>query len=357
MATIKDVASLSNVSTATVSRVLNGQTVSNKTKIKVKRAMEQLGYTQNQAARALKTKTTKTVGVLVPELGTTFFLYIVEKMEAILAEQGYSMMLCSSNGSLEREKEKLQILLNRNVDALVVIPVSDVGEHFVIAKNTGIPLIIVDRRLPGVALDSVHTDGIWGTKEVVKALIKEGHTRIGFLGGSDHIPTALERYQGYLEAFREMNLPVDQSFIFFGEMTERGGWNLMKKALSMPNCPDAFFCVNDNTHLGATAYLYEKVPAEVYQKIVFGTFDFLRYFPLLKNCHYSVSQPLSEIGKKAAELLLKRLSGDVSDFPQAIILKPEIMIFKRNGATVCDIEGSKTVADTSYPYFTNAVFS
>ena len=357
MATIKDVASLAKVSTATVSRVLNNQNVSSATKRRVKHAMMQLGYTQNQAARALKTKSTKTVGVLVPELGTTFFLYIVESMEAILEEHGYSMMLCSSNGSVEREKEKLQVLLNRNVDALVVIPVGDMGEHFVLAKKTGIPIIVVDRVLPGIDLDSVHTDGIWGTKEVVKALIREGYTRIGFLGGDEHIPTAAERYQGYLEAFKEMNLPVDQSFVFFGEMTERGGWNLMKKALSKINCPNAFFCVNDNTHLGATAYLYEKVPMQIYKKIVFGTFDFLHYFPLLKNCHYSVSQPLHDIGEKAAKLLLQRLKGDYSDFPQYVTLKPEIVVFKRNGATITDIEGAKTVDDTYYPYFTDAVFS
>ena len=357
MATIKDVASIAGVSTATVSRVMNGQSVSSETARRVRSVMLELGYTQNQAARALKTKTTRSIGILVPELGTTFFLYIMEQIESILSKEGYSMILCSSNGSVEQEKEKLQLLLSRNIDALVAIPVSDIGEHFVLAKNTGIPIVVVDRVLPGCSIDSVHTDGIWGTKEVVKALIEEGHTRIGFLGGSEHIPTARERYQGYLEAFREMGIPVDQSFVYFGEMTERGGWTLMKDALSHEGCPDAFFCVNDNTHLGATAYLYERVEEERYKKIVFGTFDFLHYYSLLRNCHYSVSQPLSQIGREAAALLLKRLSGDYSDFPQTVVLKPGIMVFKRNGASVWDREGFRIVQDTEYPYFNDAVFS
>lgn len=333
ISTIHDVAKLAGVSIATVSRVLNSSgNVNPETVRKVRNAMENLNYTRNMSAHNLKTRKTKTIGILVPEICNTFFLDIVQRVEGLLYQHGYSILLCSSNDNLEQENEKLRLLLEKNVDGMIVIPFSGVTEHFLAVKKAGIPLIAVDRSLRGVEADTILVDNFLGAKEATSALIREGFKRIGFIGGNIHVQTATERYMGYLEAFKEARLPVEQDFVFFGGMTQDAGHTLMREVFDHPGFPEAFFCVNDMVHIGATAYLFEEVSISQSQKIVFSTFDYMYYGPLLKNCHYAAIQPMEEMGKAIADLLLRRLDGDNSDFPRKIVLKPTIKALTQNGA-------------------------
>ncbi len=330
--TIHDVAKLAGVSIATVSRVLNAPgKVNPDTTMRVQQAMASLNYTRNMSARNLKTHTTKTIGILVPEMINTFFLGIVERVENLMYRHGYSIILCSSNDSLEQENEKLRLLLDKNVDAMIVIPVSDVTEHFTAVKKAGIPLIAVDRPLGGVEADTVTVNSLLGAQLVTSCLIKDGYERIGFIGGNTRVQTATDRYMGYLAAFREAGLPLDQSSVLFGGMTQDVGHALMREALSRPDHPNAFFCVNDMVHIGATSYLLEEATISQQSKIVFASFDYMYYGPLLKNCRYAAVQPMEEIGKSIVDMLLMRLSGDKSSFPMKIVLDPSIKALKGSG--------------------------
>ncbi|MGI6432733.1 MAG: LacI family DNA-binding transcriptional regulator [Sphaerochaetaceae bacterium] len=148
--TIKDVAQSAGVSIATVSRVLNHlPSVALETRKKVLSAMESLQYNRNEVARSLKVRQTKTIGVIAPELNNPFFMEVFEAMERAFAPMGYSMIIASSNGSVEEEKRKLQIFVQRNVDALVVMPAGAEEDHFVQKSVASIPLVMVDRHIEG----------------------------------------------------------------------------------------------------------------------------------------------------------------------------------------------------------------
>ncbi len=336
--TIKEVALAAGVSIATVSRVLNhNPSVTEETRQRVTAVMGQLGYNRNEVARSLKVRHTKTIGIIAPELSNVFFMEVVEAMERILATKGYTMIIASSNDSVAEEKRKLQVFIERNVDGLVVMPAGADGSHFLSKALSHIPLVMVDRRIKGVEVDSVLTDNRYGVHQMIYALKAEGHRRIGFIGGDPAIHTAGERLYGFREAMHELGLPVEEKFILHeGAMLQSAGRKLLQRALAQPGHPDAFFVANDSMHLGATSYAMESVSKEIRDKLVFASFDYLEYAPLLRLCHYAVAQPLERIGQEVATLLLKRLKGDMEGFPEHVMLRPEIKIMTANGGLPFD---------------------
>jgi LacI family transcriptional regulator len=119
-------------------------------------------------------------------------------------------------------------------------------------------------------------------------------------------------------------------------MSQQTGHGVMRKVLEHEDRPDTFFIVNDMVHVGASSYLYEFADAETKRRIVFGAFDYLHYAPLLRFCHYAVAQPLEKMGEAAAQLLIKRLGGDRSDFPKKIVIPPTIKVMTANGGLLTD---------------------
>jgi LacI family transcriptional regulator len=343
--TIKEVALAAGVSIATVSRVLNhNQSVTEQTRRRVVEVMHELGYNRNEVARSLKVRHTRTIGIIAPELSNVFFMEVVEAMERILAPKGYTMIIGSSNDSVAEEKRKLQVLIERNVDGLVVMPAGAEGEHLLSKSLTNIPLVMVDRRIPGLEVDSVLTDNRYGVHQMIRALKAEGFNRIGYIGGDPAIHTAGERLYGFYDAMREYGLPIEERFILHeGAMVQSAGRKLLKKALQIPGHPDAFFIANDSMHLGATSYAMESLTNAERDRLVFASFDYLEYAPLLRLCHYAVAQPLERIGEEVAALLLKRLKGDKEGFPEHVVLRPEIKIMSANGGR--PFETRSVVAD------------
>ncbi|HAF84864.1 MAG TPA: LacI family transcriptional regulator [Sphaerochaeta sp.] len=336
-ATIKDVAKQAGVSIATVSRVLNNLGVVNAvTEAKVLASVQDLQYQRNAVARSLKMRKTKSIGIIVPEISNTFFTEIVEQLERLLDPLGYALLLCSSENSVEEEKRKLSFLLERNVDALVVIPASNVGTHFTLPALKSTPMVMLDREIAGLCCDVVLVDNRKGSYDVTSALIREGHTRIGFLGGEPTVHTSVERLRGYLDAMRQYNLPVEQEFVMQGGMNQRSGYSLMKKALAQENCPNAFFVVNDMVHIGATSFLAAEGSEKDCSRMVFSSFDYLFYAPLLKFCHYAAAQPIEKIGQSVAEILIRRMEGNIDDFPAKVVLLPSIHVMKENGGIMPD---------------------
>lgn len=331
--TIKDVALSAGVSIATVSRVLNHNlSVTEDTRKRVLQVMEELGYNRNEVARSLKVRQTRTIGIIAPELSNVYFMEVVEAMERILAPKGYTMIIGSSNDSVAEEKRKLQVLVERNVDGLVVMPAGAEGGHFLSKAVANIPMVMVDRRIVGLEVDSVLTDNRYGVHQMIHALKCEGFRRIGFIGGDPEIHTARERLQGYLEAMNEYGLPIEERFVLHrGAMNQSAGRELIQRALAEPDHPEAFFIANDSLHLGATTYAMQSLSTEEQSKLVFASFDYLSYAPLLKLCHYAVAQPLERIGQEVAALLLKRLNGDKEGFPEHVMLRPETKIMTANG--------------------------
>ncbi len=316
--TIRDVAALAEVSTATVSRVLNDDPrASEEVRRKVRSAVESLSYRMNQVARSLKTRSTHTVGVIAPALDSVFFMLLAENLERELAKSGYSIFVCSSLESAEEEKKRVRLLLERLVDALVIIPATDSGRHLGSFIGTGTPVLFIDRCVRDVEADAVVSDNERGAFEATRALISDGFSRIGFIGGSLDVSTARERYVGYKRAMDEAGLGVEPAFTRFGPLHIDSGYRAMREMLTQADPPRAYFIVNADTHLGATNYLMTEGSA-FRDRVTFAAFDEMPYAPLMRNCRYSVSQPIAEMGKAAARLLVDRINEGGPPFPEIL---------------------------------------
>ncbi len=316
--TIRDVATLAKVSTATVSRVLNDDPkVSAEARLKVRGAVESLSYRVNQVARSLKTRSTRTIGVIAPALDSVFFMLLAESLERELSKLGYGIFVCSSLESVDEEKKRVRLMLDRLVDALVIIPASESGGHLAPFMGKGTPLLFIDRLVRDMEADAVVADNRRGAFEATQALIDDGFDRVGFIGGSLDVSTARERHSGYLEAMDGAGLAVEPAFVRLGTLHIDSGYRAMKDMLASDDPPKAFFIVNADTHLGATNYLMTQ-GAAFRQAVTFAAFDEMPYAPLMRNCRYSVSQPVADMGKAAARLLVDRIEGTGPPHPEIV---------------------------------------
>jgi LacI family transcriptional regulator len=336
--TIKDVSKYAGVSTATVSRVINGaEGVNPKTVEKVQKALNELNYQVNVIARSLKTNTTKLVGVLAPNFSNVFYNDLFQEIEKGLAHKGFSLIICSSEYSKEEEYKKMKMLLERNVDGIIFFPLSEDCTHLESLNLTKvIPMVMVDRSAKGLNVDLVLSDNLYGAYHLTKALIAEGHKRIGFIGGLEHVSNAKLRYQGYLKAMNEEHLEIEEEFVIREGDTLQNGYSAMERIIKTKNHPNAFLLENQMTHVGATTYLYAEVPYEQYQNICIASYDFMRDSALLTFCHYAMYQPLEIIGREVVKLILNRIEIKNNDDANTIIIKPIMKVMSANGGIVTD---------------------
>ncbi len=316
--TVREVALRAGVSTATVSRVLNGDPkVRPDTAARVLQAVEELGYRMNQVARSLKTNRTHSIGIVAPEFKNDFFMSIVTGIEESLKKEGFTVILCSSRESREEEEDRLRLLREKNVDGVIIIPGSSRGEHFHIMEET--PVVLVDRLVEGFESDAVLSDNLRGSYDAVKYSLRRGAVRIGFIGGDQSLTSARERYEGYVRALDEAHIPREERLILFGDYHEKSGYELMKSLMELPEPPDHIFISNYFMHLGAARYLLESD----HKGLHILSFDDLPLAAFFPYTSIIVAQPMEELGRAAAELLIKRIHG--SKAPRRVLRLPTTM--------------------------------
>ncbi|MGI9860388.1 LacI family DNA-binding transcriptional regulator [Moorella naiadis] len=324
MPTIKDVAEQAGVSTATVSRVLNGDKVKEETEKRVLAAIATLGYRPNQIARSLKTQKTQTIGFVVPDFGP-FFMQVAQMVEDILNGYGYSLIVCNSKENLAREQDRVKMLAQKQVDGLLVVPTSDTADHLVEIQEEGTPVVLVDRMVKYMEADCVLVDNVNGAYQAVEHLVTKGYRRIGLINGRLEVTTGEERYRGYLRVFEDYNLPVDESLIRSGDFSTESGYALMKDLLALPTPPPAVFVANYYMTIGAMLAVNE-MGIEVPRDLALVGFDDMELTRLANPPLTAVVQPMQEMGEKAARLIYQRVSGDNTGFPQMYRLKPELVV-------------------------------
>lgn len=324
--TIKDVAKRAGVSTATVSRVINGDPrISSKTKEKVLYCIRELDYKINNIARSLKTNKTHTIGFMCPELANNFFMTVAKGVEDELKKYGYSVIICNTNESVDEEKERITLLLEKCVDGVIIIPASHTGDHFKRLTNQGIPVVLADRLVENFLTDAVLVDNINGSYSVIEYLINNGYRRIGYIGGDIRLTSARERDEGYKRALGDYYIPVDQTIIKYGDYHEQSGYTKMQELMNSENPPEIVFISNYYMHMGATRYLIEHRATN--EKVIpIASFDDMELASLLGYCTVLVGQPMLEIGNKAAGMLIKRINGDSNDSHQIVRLKTKLII-------------------------------
>jgi LacI family transcriptional regulator len=309
VATIRKVADLAGVSTATVSHVINDtRAVSGALTTRVLNAMEQLDYQPDIIARSLRRRETLTVGLIVPSIEIPFFARVAAGIEAAANDVGYSVILCNTGWSLSREVHYLNNLLARRVDGLLCISLAMSAEHIAPVLRRRTPVVIFERTMPGVEVDAVEIDNVQGAFDATAHLLDLGHRRVGCITGLPNSNLNEERIHGYRQALTERGIPFDPSLLRMGDYTAAAGVRESLALLRLPQPPSAIFAFNDLMAMGVMQAVQERglrIPADV---AVIG-FDGLA---ITEHCYpplSTVEQPVAEMSAAAIALLLDRIKG------------------------------------------------
>ncbi|WP_372630187.1 LacI family DNA-binding transcriptional regulator [Cohnella sp.] len=328
---IKEVAEAAGVSIATVSHVVNHtRFVSEETKSKVYRAMEQLDFRPNAVAQSLRSQKTNTIGLIVPMLPSDtsnfFFMTIAQGIQKTLRQYGYQMLLSNnSTEELEEEKEQIKLFNSKLIDGLIIASIADEASYLNDTVRSRYPVVFIDRKPAGYSGDYVLADGFGGSLQAVQTLLERGHTRIGFITGSLGISTSNERLDGYKKALSDRGIAFDPSLVREAVASFESGYECAKELLASSDIT-ALFVANNVLTMGGVSYLQEqriKIPEEL-AVIGFDDYDWTKITtPPLSV----IRQPSFEIGVKAAEAMIQRIEnqeheqGNEYRLPTTLVLR------------------------------------
>lgn len=325
MATIKDVAKLAGVAVGTVSRYMNGAEIKENNRIRIVEAIKTLDFKPNQIARTLKTNKTHTIGVIIPGLSDIYSTTIVKSIEEELYNKGYNIFVCDSMGKAELEIEKVNILLDKMIDGLIIYPCNEDISYFKNLREKQVPIVTLDTKVKGYECDQVLTDNINATYAVTEWLINNNHKRIAIITGGSRSFTAMERLKGYERAFEDYGFKLENKYIKANDFSEDTGFGAIMEFMSLNEPPTAVIACNYYTTIGAVKAIYElniKVP----EQLSLVGFDNIGISEIARPALSIVVQPMDDIGKTAALLLLKRIQGDYTDFPTVNRLKTNFIL-------------------------------
>lgn len=331
-ATIKDIARETGLSLATISKYINGGNLREKNRVAIERAIKKLDYHVNEYARGLKSKKSRTVGMVLPELSNLFNMKIVSVIERILQEQGYSVIICDSQNNLEQEARSVEFLLSKQVDGIINIPMGNSSSHLAPAVEHQIPILLLDRPLDKLndVVSCVLIDNQRAARMAVRRLLDAGHRSIGVVVGPAGVYTAEMRLKGYREALEEYGIPFEERLVARASLTVEGGYRQMRRLLKESKDMTAVFVTNYEMTLGALIAL-NKEGVQIPQELSIVGFDnIMDLSRVFRPSLTIVSQPMEQIGIQAARLMLERLSGDASAAPMTVTLSATL----REGASI-----------------------
>lgn len=328
--TIRDVAQRAEVSTATASRVLaGGRKVSPALAARVREAARELGYRHNAVARALRHGRTETVGMLVPEIGNPFFPSLVEAVERTLSGSGTDLLLCDAQQDPESELRRARSLAARQVDGLIIIPVSATASRPVLDEVAALlPVVQLDRYVQGFPGDWVGVDDAVGIGLAVEHVASRGAMRIAFVNAVPESSAAQQRLAGFDEAIRRLKLPVD-TVRLFGSYSAEWGREAAMRLLAGPSLPEAVVCGNDEIAVGLARELHRnrvRIPEDV---LVTG-FDDIRFAALTDPPLTTVRQPYEVIAAECVRLLSARMADPTLPV-QRIAVAPALVVRESTG--------------------------
>ena len=242
MTTIKDVARLAGVSPSTVSKYINGGSVRKENIASIRSAIARLDYRVNPIARSLKTRRSYSVGILLPSLAAPFFSSVFMASDRVLRERGYHSMISCYYADHGLERDYLSYLMNAGADGLIYVPENLTAEEFQeLTAHRDIPVVQVDRMIPGVDSDTVLSENKKSACLAVSRLTAKGHRRIALVGGPSSVQTAKERLAGYLQALELNGILYDGTLVFSGELSFAFGYQSFGELMDSAVPPTAIF--------------------------------------------------------------------------------------------------------------------
>ena len=328
-ATIKDLAKALNLSASTVSRALRDHPdISPLTKKRVISLADKLDYHPDSIAQSLQTQKTKTIGVIVPEIKQPFFASVINGIEELAYAAGYTIIVCQSNETYDREVLYTRTLVSHRVAGLLVSlsQTTQNLDHFKALQRRGVPIVFFDRVNDDIEASKVVVDDYNGAFAAFDHLIKSGYKRIAHLAGPKNLSISKYRLKGYQDALKQGNRPYNEELVVYGGLDDTDGVVGFQKLLSLEVLPNAVFAVNDPVATGAFMTIKEhglKIPDD----IALVGFSNTNVSSLLDPPLTTVEQPTYEIGKTAAKLLLEQINNNDENFvPQFEVLKTHLII-------------------------------
>ena len=317
---LKDVAKLAGVGVGTASRVLNNHSsVSEETRQLVLDAMKKLNYQPNAIARSLKMNSTRTVGIMIPDISSAFYPEIVRGIEDIANRHQYNIILCNTDLEYEKEKNALNMLSEKKVDGILFI--SNTISEGTMEKflTIDIPIVLISTKDFNNILPSVGIDNKKGAFTAVDYLCKLGHKNIAMISGFYEDPNSgMPRIQGYIEALETNGIEFKKELIKEGSFGYKSGYENMKKILESGNIPTAIFAASDIMAIGASRAILEKglkIPEDI---SVIG-FDGIEAAEFFYPSISTIVQPRYEMGAEAMSFLTKLMNNEDVENKQMLL--------------------------------------
>lgn len=327
--TISEVAAEAGVGRASAARTLGGYGyVSPELRERVLQAAEKLGYRANALARSMSTGVSHTLGLIVADIGNPFFAGVTRGISDFSRSRGFDTIVLSTHEDLEEERVAVGVLMDKRVDGMIIASAAVAREevaHIQDAVSRGIPVVLVDRAVEHLALDSVVIDNREASRRAVSHMIERGHRRIGFIWGpavkkpittrraltaaaSQSLWTDGERLNGYLDALDDAGIPFDADLVMTGPKTEENATAAVARMLALENRITGIFCTETDGMTGALRAVRSsglRYPADV---SLIG-FDDSSWAAVMDPPLTMIEQPMLELGARAAETLLNQIDG------------------------------------------------
>ncbi|CDG23207.1 HTH-type transcriptional repressor CytR [Xenorhabdus poinarii G6] len=308
LATMKDVAKVAGVSTATVSRALmNPDKVSTRTRQKVENAVLEVGYYPHHLTKNLRRNESRTILVIVPDISDPFFTEVIRGIEETAVDYGY-LVLIGDCRYQQQEHAFINLLITKRIDGMVLLGSNipfDISKEE--QKNLP-PMVMANEFAPGLELPTVHIDNLTAAFNATHHLQKLGHQRIACVTGPKTMPLCHYRLQGYIQALRRTGETIHEEYIVRGDFTYESGAALAETLLTLPQPPSAIFCHSDVMAMGVM-WQAKKMGLKLPEDLSVVGFDNLNLAQYCEPALTTVRQPRYEIGHHAMLLLLEQLQG------------------------------------------------
>ena len=323
-ATIVDVARQANVSTQTVSRVINNKgEISPATRQRVVETIQALGYRPNNVARGLASRRTRSLGLLVPDITNPFFSGVARGIEDLAHEHGYTVFVCNAIEDTQREAEMFASLEDKQVDGIIVCSPRLPDEKLFPLLERHSASIVVNRRVQPAIAGMVRVDAFAGARLAVQHLLRQKRRVIAFLAGPETSFVGHERIRGYTDALEEAGQIVDPALIVHCPPYLYAGKQATSALLSAQRGIDGLICYNDVIAIGALQACTE-LGLHIPERIALIGFDDIPFAAFVTPALTTLRVPIYAIGTRAAQMLFERLEGKMAQ--QEIILTPELVV-------------------------------
>ena len=310
MATMKDVAQLAGVSTATVSRALmNPEKVSVPPRQRVETAVLEAGYSPNTLARNLRRNESKTIITIVPDICDPYFAEIIRGIEDAAVENDYLVLLGDSGQQKKRESSFVNLVFTKQADGMLLLGTDHPFDVSKAEQKNLPPMVMACEFAPELELPTVHIDNLTSAFEAVNYLAQLGHKRIAQISGPTSATLCQFRQQGYQQALRRAGVTMNPAYSTVGDFTFEAGAQAVRQLLALPEQPTAIFCHNDAMAIGAIQEA-KKLGLRVPHDLSIVGFDDIQFAQYCDPPLTTISQPRYEIGRQAMLMMLDMLKGN-----------------------------------------------